>query len=141
MLGLSEAQSNFVSTLIAKMAETGLEDLVEWKKPKILTIDQETQCEQKVYLEAQTQSIVLKYSDSLCQTDEKKVIESSVQTHIDSKECQIQTEPKDLKETGVATEVKVEMEVGCMTEEWPVPKVLESKDIQTDEIVEKELPL
>ena len=60
------------------MAETGLEDLVEWKKPKILTIDQETQCEQKIYLEAQTQSIVLKYSDSLCQTDDKKVIESSV---------------------------------------------------------------
>ena len=25
-----------------------------------------------------------------------------------------------------------------MTDEWPVPKVLESKDIQTDKIVEKE---
>ena len=39
MVNLSEGQSNFLSTLIAKMAETGLEDLVEWKKPKILTIE------------------------------------------------------------------------------------------------------
>ena len=33
MVLLSEGQSTFLSTLIAKMAETGLEDLVEWKKP------------------------------------------------------------------------------------------------------------
>ena len=33
MVNLSEGQSTFLSTLIAKMAETGLEDLVEWKKP------------------------------------------------------------------------------------------------------------
>ena len=39
MMNLSEGQSTFLTTLIAKMAETGLEDLVEWKKPKILTIE------------------------------------------------------------------------------------------------------
>ena len=39
VVNLSEGQSSFLSTLIAKMAETGLEDLVEWKRPKILTIE------------------------------------------------------------------------------------------------------
>ena len=79
--------------------------------------------------------------ESTCQTDEKKIIDSSVQTHIDSKECEIQTEPKDLKDTGISTEPKLETTISTMTDEWPVPKVLESKDIQTDEIVEKEIPL
>ena len=45
---LTQAQALFLAEILDKMSDTGLSDVVEWKKPKIETFDQETNTDIKV---------------------------------------------------------------------------------------------
>lgn len=121
------------------MVQTGLSDVVEWKKPKIETQDSETNTEIRKLTTKICQTEVKQFSQSSCQTDDKPLHSSISQTDpLPVIEQGMQTDIKEFKNQNVNTIPKIMCYAATECDPTITRENVEHSETQTDVIVIKE---
>lgn len=134
-LRLNADQSEFIGDILEKMVKTGLTDVVEWKKPKKETLDQETNTENKSLSFGSTQTEIKEFSQSACQTAEKEISTQETQTEVHQVvETGMQTTILEYRDAALETTPPelADQNTQCFSNELNV-----DNECQTDEIVIK----